>query len=64
VEERLETAANEEHSIDNHRAQHRRGDGSAILRFVGRAHHGVVAGLEEQADDGEDYDGEDGHDDA
>lgn len=61
---RLEPTAYNKDSVNDNSTENRRCHGSAVLRVIGRAHHRVVVCLEEGADNGEDYDREDGYDDA
>lgn len=44
--QRLRRAEEQEPRVDDHGAEDRRGDRLAVLRVFGRAHHGVVPGLE------------------
>ena len=52
------------YSVDDHCAKHSCGDLFAVLGILSRAHDGMVAGGEHGAEGAEDYDGEDGDDDA
>jgi hypothetical protein len=52
------------YSVDDDSGENGHGDGGSVRGVIFRSHHGVVVGLEEDADYGEDHDGEDGHDDA
>ena len=54
----------ETYSVDNHCAKDSCGDLFAVLWVLSSAHDGVVAGGEHGAEGAEDYDGEDGDDDA
>jgi len=60
----LTRAKHQKRAIHAHGAEHCRRDCGAVFRVFGRAHHAVVVGFEEGADDGEDYDCEAGYDDA
>jgi hypothetical protein len=52
------------YSVNNHCAEHSRGNRFAVLGVFSRAHDGVVAGGEHGTEGAEDDDGEDGDDDA
>lgn len=64
MKEGLESAENQESNVYEHRAEYSAGNSSAVLGGLLRAHHGVVACLEQGPDDAEDDDGEAGHDNA
>ena len=52
------------YGVDDNSREDGGGDGGSVGGILGRAHQGVVVRFEEEADDGEDHDGECGHDDA
>ena len=52
------------YGVDYNGREDGRGNGGSVRGIFCRAHHGVVVGFEEEADDGEDDDSKAGHDDA
>jgi hypothetical protein len=52
------------YSVNYHRAKDGRRHSLAVFRVLGRAHDDMVAAGKHAADSAEDYDGEDGDDDA
>lgn len=52
------------HNIDSYTGESSSSNRLPILRVLSRPHQTVMIGLEERADSGEDYDSEEGDDDA